>query len=231
VGDDGAAELAFDPPTDRPADPGWFLPWLHAVGETPLPPYIRRDAGDLPGDRTRYQTVYARHPGSVAAPTAGLHFTEALLATLRAAGFETAYLTLHVGPGTFRPVRAEDVADHRMDGELVNVPPDVVAAIGRARAAGRPVVAVGTTTVRALEGAWSEADGLRHGEREVSVFIRPPYRFHVVDALVTNFHLPRSTLLMLVSALAGREPTLAAYRHAVAERYRFYSYGDAMLIR
>ena len=231
VGDEGAAELAFVPPPGRDPGPGWFLPWVHAVGETPLPPYIHREAGDLPDDRARYQTVYARHLGSVTAPTAGLHFTEALLEALRAAGFETAYLTLHVGPGTFRPVRADDVGEHRMDGEWVNVPSEVVQAIARARAAGRPVVAVGTTTVRALEGAWSEAVGLQPGGREVSLFIRPPYPFRVVDALVTNFHLPRSTLLMLVSALAGREHTLAAYRHAVAERYRFYSYGDAMLIR
>jgi S-adenosylmethionine:tRNA ribosyltransferase-isomerase len=181
-------------------------------------------------DRERYQTVYARSAGSVAAPTAGLHFTPALLGALSASGFEQTALTLHVGPGTFRPVRAEEVEGHRMEEELVDIGEAAVTAISEARRAGRPLIAVGTTTVRALESAAARPGGLAPGRFATDLFIRPGHRFALVDGLVTNFHLPRSTLLMLVSALGGRELVLGAYDHAVRERYRFYSYGDAMLV-
>jgi S-adenosylmethionine:tRNA ribosyltransferase-isomerase len=196
---------------------------LLAHGVVPLPPYIRR--AEEPGDRERYQTVYARHDGSVAAPTAGLHFTAELLAELERDGIERTSVTLHVGPGTFLPVRADSVEEHRMESERYRVPEETATAIARAKGDGRPVVAVGTTSVRTLE-----ASGGRAGEGRTELFIRPGHAFAVVDGLLTNFHLPRSTLLMLVSAFAGRERALEAYRQAVAERYRFYSYGDAMLI-
>jgi S-adenosylmethionine:tRNA ribosyltransferase-isomerase len=195
------------------------------LGQTPLPPYIRREGGTLPEDHERYQTVYAREDGSVAAPTAGLHLTEALLAGLRDRGVEVCRVTLHVGPGTFQPVRCERIADHRMEEERFEVPEETAAAIARARAAGRPVLAVGTTVVRTLEATGGEA-----GTGRTDLFITPGHRFQVVDRLLTNFHLPGSTLLMLVSALAGRERILAAYAEAVEQGYRFYSYGDAMLI-
>ncbi|MFH2006016.1 MAG: tRNA preQ1(34) S-adenosylmethionine ribosyltransferase-isomerase QueA [bacterium] len=229
---DGAAELRFrqEAQTDE-GTPDWFLRWVQAAGETPLPPYIQRPDGERAQDRERYQTVYARHGGSVAAPTAGLHFTEALLARLAAAGVEQAFVTLHVGPGTFRPVRAERVTDHRMDAERAHIPAEAADRITRAKRERRPVVAVGTTTVRALEGAAEAPGRVRPGRHDIDLFITPGYELRVVDGLITNFHLPRSTLLMLVSALAGREAVLDAYRHAVAERYRFYSYGDAMWIR
>jgi len=203
---------------------------LEQVGQLPLPPYIRRapDAADL----TRYQTVFAAHAGAVAAPTAGLHLSEALLAQLRAAGHELAYVTLHVGPGTFAPLRAADLREHRMHAERYAVPEATVEAIANAKQSGRPVVAVGTTVVRTLEARAAESGGaVTAGAGKTSIFIYPPFTFKVVDALVTNFHLPRSTLLALVMAFAGRETTLAAYRAAVAERYRFFSYGDAMLLR
>jgi len=201
---------------------------LERYGHAPLPPYIRRE--DDPTDRDRYQTVYAREPGSVAAPTAGLHFTQELLSRLAARGIERAEVVLHVGPGTFRPVEVEDVRKHHVDPERVLIPAEAAAAIERARAEGRRVVAVGTTVTRTLESAL-DADGrLRAGERETDLVIVPGHRFRVVSALVTNFHLPGSSLLLLACAFAGREPLLAAYRAAVAERYRFYSYGDAMLI-
>ena len=209
-------------------DAGVFA-FLEAEGDLPLPPYLRRDAEA--SDDLRYQTVYAANPGAVAAPTAGLHFTPALLADLAARGFLTARLTLHVGPGTFRPVETDDVRQHRMEGERYELPEPTVAAIAAAGAEGRPVVAVGTTTVRVLESVAALPGGLVPGQGVATGFIVPGHRFRVVQHLVTNFHLPGSTLLLLVSALAGRERVLAAYREAVAAGYRFYSYGDAMLIR
>jgi len=231
----GGADLSFSRPGNQPDQPdqdsGWLLAWATEVGETPLPPYIRRPQGEHDLDRERYQTVYAREQGSVAAPTAGLHSPLPLLEALTQRGIELAYLTLHVGPGTFRPVRADRIAEHRMDAERVEITPALAQAVSRAKSEGRPVVAVGTTSVRAMEGMASAPGQLDVGTREVSLFITPGYEFRIVDALITNFHLPRSTLLMLVSALAGRDRVLAAYRHAVSEGYRFYSYGDAMLIQ
>ncbi len=200
---------------------------LERHGHVPLPPYIGHADGS--DDRARYQTVYARHPGAVAAPTAGLHFDEPLLAQLRSAGVEFATLTLHVGAGTFQPVRVNNLAEHRMHAEHYDIPQATVDAVAKAHAAGRAVVAVGTTSLRALEAATQEG-GLRAGAAETDLFITPGYAFRVVDRLITNFHLPRSTLLMLVAAFAGLEPIRAAYRHAIAQRYRFFSYGDAMLI-
>ncbi len=200
---------------------------LLKLGEMPLPPYIER--GAEASDLERYQTVYAREPGAVAAPTAGLHFDEPLLERLRAMGVQFGYVTLHVGAGTFQPVRADNIADHHMHREWLNVGAHLVEQIRRTRIAGGRVIAVGTTVVRALESA--TVDGvLRPFAGETQIFIFPGYRFTSIDGLVTNFHLPQSTLLMLVSALAGREFMLEAYRHAVAQRYRFFSYGDAMLI-
>jgi len=210
-------------------------PWpvrelLERHGLPPLPPYIGRHDAPKPEDRERYQTVYARDDGSVAAPTAGLHFTPELLARLERRGIAVHYLTLHVGPGTFRPLRGTRIEEHRLEAEPVEIPESTAAAIETAAREGRRVVAVGTTTTRALEWA-AAADGrVRAGTGPADLFIRPGHRFRVVDALVTNFHLPRSSLLVLVSAFAGREAVLAAYRHAVEARYRFYSYGDAMLI-
>ncbi|MGC1547707.1 MAG: tRNA preQ1(34) S-adenosylmethionine ribosyltransferase-isomerase QueA [Rhodanobacter sp.] len=200
---------------------------LLKLGEMPLPPYIERsaDASDL----ERYQTVYAREPGAVAAPTAGLHFDEALLAELRAMGVGFGYVTLHVGAGTFQPIRVDDIKDHQMHREWLNVGAGLIDQIHRTRAAGGRVIAVGTTAVRALESATVEGT-LRPFAGETQIFIFPGYRFSSIDGLITNFHLPQSTLLMLVSALAGREYILDAYRHAVEQRYRFFSYGDAMLI-
>jgi S-adenosylmethionine:tRNA ribosyltransferase-isomerase len=200
---------------------------LAAHGEVPLPPYIER-APDA-ADRERYQTVFARAPGAVAAPTAGLHFDAELIAALEARGIERAFLTLHVGAGTFAPVRTERVEDHELHEEWLRVPPEVCAAVERCRRRGGRVVAVGTTSVRALETA-ARSGGLEPFEGESRLFIYPGFPFRVVDAMVTNFHLPESSLLMLVAAFAGREATLAAYRHAVARRYRFFSYGDAMLV-
>jgi S-adenosylmethionine:tRNA ribosyltransferase-isomerase len=200
---------------------------LLKLGEMPLPPYIERhaDATDL----ERYQTVYAREPGAVAAPTAGLHFDESLLAGLREKGVDFGYVTLHVGAGTFQPVRVEDISEHHMHREWLNVGAGLVEQIRRTRAAGGRVIAVGTTVVRALESA--TVDGaLRPFAGETQIFIFPGYRITSIDGLITNFHLPQSTLLMLVSALAGREFMLDAYRHAVEQRYRFFSYGDAMLV-
>jgi S-adenosylmethionine:tRNA ribosyltransferase-isomerase len=196
-------------------------------GDVPLPRYIER--APETSDRERYQTVFARAPGAVAAPTAGLHFDAALLAALEARGVERAFLTLHVGAGTFAPVRVERVEEHELHAEWLSVSAELVAAVARCRARGGRVVAVGTTSVRALETA-AGGGRLEPFEGESALFIYPGYRFRVVDLLVTNFHLPESSLLMLVAAFAGREATLAAYRHAVAERYRFFSYGDAMLV-
>jgi len=200
---------------------------LERSGRVPLPPYVAREPTEE--DRTRYQTVYARVDGSVAAPTAGLHLTPATLAELEARGVERRFVTLDVGPGTFLPVRGEDESAHRMHAERYQVPEGTAEAVNRARSEGRRVVAVGTTVVRTLETA-VEQGRVRSGSGFSRLFIRPPYRFQAVDALLTNFHLPRSTLLMLVSAFAGREHVLAAYRAAVAERYRFFSYGDVTFI-
>jgi S-adenosylmethionine:tRNA ribosyltransferase-isomerase len=207
----------------------------HAVarlGHMPLPPYIKRPAD--PSDAARYQTVYAARDGAVAAPTAGLHFTPALLERLRAAGHELAYVTLHVGPGTFAPLRGDDLDAHVMHEERYRVPEATVFAVDRARAVGRTVLAVGTTVMRALESAALQAHDargtLRAGEGRTALFIRPPFAFRVVDALLTNFHLPRSTLLALVMAFGGVEPVRRAYVAAVAHGYRFFSYGDAMLL-
>ncbi|MGQ9779305.1 MAG: tRNA preQ1(34) S-adenosylmethionine ribosyltransferase-isomerase QueA [Bacillota bacterium] len=199
---------------------------LGRLGRTPLPPYIHKPLAD-PG---RYQTVYARVDGSVAAPTAGLHFTPELLETLKKTGIHLAYLTLHVGIGTFRPVRVARVEEHRMHAEFYTLPPETVEAIAAAKARGGRVVAVGTTVVRALESAVDAEGRLLPGSGWTSLFIYPGYRFRVVEAMITNFHLPRSTLLMLVVAFAGREFILRAYREALAMGYRFFSFGDAMLI-
>ncbi|MDE2085501.1 MAG: tRNA preQ1(34) S-adenosylmethionine ribosyltransferase-isomerase QueA, partial [Xanthomonadaceae bacterium] len=200
---------------------------LLRLGHMPLPPYIAR--ADGAADAERYQTIYARAPGAVAAPTAGLHFDAPLLDALRGKGVDFGYVTLHVGAGTFAPLRSENVEDHRMHREWLNVGAELVEKMRRARARGGRVVAVGTTVVRALESALR--DGQVHPfAGETQIFIFPGYRIASVDALITNFHLPESTLLMLVSAFVGRELMLDAYRHAVAQRYRFFSYGDAMLI-
>jgi len=200
---------------------------LARLGRMPLPPYIAREAGEA--DAERYQTVFAREPGAVAAPTAGLHFDQRMLDELRARGVEFGYVTLHVGAGTFQPVRSERIEDHVMHREWLNVGAELVEKIRAARARGGRVIAVGTTVVRALEAARAGGE-LKPFAGETSIFIMPGYKIESVDALITNFHLPESTLLMLVSALAGRELILAAYRHAVEQRYRFFSYGDAMLI-
>lgn len=200
---------------------------MQRVGRLPLPPYIDHAAGDF--DAERYQTVFATRPGAVAAPTAGLHFDDALLEALRARGVELATLTLHVGAGTFQPLRVDDLSEHRMHAERYEVSAELCEQIARTRARGGRVVAVGTTVTRALESA--AHDGvLVAGAGETRLFITPGYRFQVVDRLLTNFHLPESTLLMLVSAFAGYERIMAAYRHAVEQRYRFFSYGDAMLL-
>ena len=210
------------------ADSGDFWDLAEQYGKLPLPPYIEHPAEGA--DETRYQTVYAREPGAVAAPTAGLHFDEAMLSTLQAQGVNTAFLTLHVGAGTYRPMRVEKIADHRMHSERFEIPQVTADAIATTRAAGGRVIAVGTTSLRALESAGNDDGTVRVGGAETSIFITPGYRFKVVDRLITNFHLPKSTLLMLVSAFAGYDNIRAAYAHAVAERYRFFSYGDAMLL-
>lgn len=208
--------------------PGEFLPTVEVVGRIPLPPYIRREDG--PEDRERYQTVFARSPGAVAAPTAGLHFTPAILDALAQKGVEIRSLTLHVGLGTFLPVRVENVREHRMHGEFYHVPEATAEAINRAKAEGRRVFALGTTATRTVEYAVDDDGRVVAGEGMTDLFITPGFRFKVVDALITNFHLPRSTLLMLVSAFAGRELVLKAYRQAVQGSFRFFSYGDCMLI-
>lgn len=201
--------------------------WLFQAGRMPLPPYIRREPGAQ--DAQRYQTVFAREAGAVAAPTAGLHFDEALLDALRERGVETGHVTLHVGAGTFQPMRVEDVREHRMHAEWINVGAHLVEQVRQARARGGRVVAVGTTVVRALESSMRDGE-LQPFAGETSIFIFPGYRIRSVDLLLTNFHLPQSTLLMLVCAFTGRDRVLAAYEHAVLERYRFFSYGDAMLL-
>jgi S-adenosylmethionine:tRNA ribosyltransferase-isomerase len=219
--DDGRHRLRFSQPIE---------PHLDRLGHVPLPPYITR--ADEAADRERYQTVFARRPGAIAAPTAGLHFSPSLLAALATRGVERVAITLHVGIGTFKPITAALVHEHVMERERYEIAAPAAAAIADARRQGRRIVAVGTTVVRALESAALAGDGeIAAGAGATELFIVPGYRFRVVDVLLTNFHLPRSTLLMLVSAFAGRERVLAAYREAVAAGYRFYSYGDAMLVR
>ncbi len=221
--DDGMFHLRFE------ADP---LVLLERHGHVPLPPYITH--ADDADDVRRYQTVFASQPGAVAAPTAALHFDEAVLARLAAKGIRTAEVTLHVGAGTFQPVRTDNLAEHKMHSEWFNVSQSTVAAIEATKAAGGRVVSVGTTTLRALESAALNAPAghiLEAGSRDTAIFITPGFQFKVVDVLVTNFHLPKSTLMMLVSALAGYEHVRQLYRHAIAQRYRFFSYGDAMLIQ
>lgn len=204
-----------------------LLALLDEVGHMPLPPYMERD--DAEEDKDRYQTVYAEKPGAVAAPTAGLHFDDALLARLKQKGIEFAYVTLHVGAGTFQPVKVEDVTQHQMHSEYIEVSQSVVDAVNRTRAAGKRVVAVGTTSVRSLESA-SQQGEIAPFYDDSEIFIYPGYRFRSVDAMITNFHLPESTLIMLVSAFAGKAHVMHAYEQAIAERYRFYSYGDAMFV-
>jgi S-adenosylmethionine:tRNA ribosyltransferase-isomerase len=215
---DALFELRFDEPV---------LALLERVGHMPLPPYI--DRADDAADRERYQTVYAQRPGAVAAPTAGLHFDQALLEAIRRKGVETAFVTLHVGAGTFQPVRVERIEDHHMHQEWLEVGQDVVDAVAACRGRGGRVIAVGTTSVRSLESAARDGE-LKAFSGDTDIFIYPGRPFHVVDALVTNFHLPESTLLMLVSAFAGYAETMAAYACAVEHGYRFFSYGDAMYI-
>ncbi len=204
-----------------------LLDLLEQYGALPLPPYITHDAGEA--DDERYQTVYAREPGAVAAPTAGLHFDQAMLDLLQAQGINIAYVTLHVGAGTFQPVRVDDIHEHKMHSELYSVPESTVQLISQTRASGGKVTAVGTTALRALESA-ARSGSIVAGQGDTDIFITPGYRFQVVERLLTNFHLPKSTLLMLVSAFAGYDHIRAAYAHAVSERYRFFSYGDAMLL-
>ncbi len=208
---------------DRPIGDEYF----NSFGHVPLPPYIKR--ADTADDEQRYQTVYAARTGSAASPTAGLHFTPEILESLRAKGIAIEYVTLHVGLGTFLPVRTENVEDHRMHEEWFEITPEVAAKINDAKASGKKIYAVGTTSLRSLESAWFE-EALRAGSFSTRIFIYPGFKFHVVDSLFTNFHTPKSTLLMLVSAFAGREKILEAYRSAIEKNYRFFSYGDAMLI-
>jgi S-adenosylmethionine:tRNA ribosyltransferase-isomerase len=207
-----------------------FFGLIERLGHVPLPPYIYRP--DTPGDQERYQTVYAREPGSVAAPTAGLHFTPGIIARIREHGIETVEITLHVGLGTFQPVRMDRVEDHKLHREVYEISPEAATRINLAVDAGRRVVAIGTTTVRTLEYVVGQCgDGrVRPGSGEADIFIYPGYEFRVVGAMLTNFHLPKSTLLMLVCAFGGKQPVMKAYRHAVEEKYRFYSYGDCMFL-
>ena len=203
---------------------------LEEMGQTPLPPYIKRPSGTLQADRERYQTVYARHKGAIAAPTAGLHFTPRVMEELLLRGAEIAEVTLHVGYGTFAPVHADDLSQHRVAPEQYEINEHTARLINEARQRGGRIIAIGTTTTRALESAADESGQLRAGAGLAQLTITPGYRFRTVDALLTNFHLPRSSLLVLVAAFAGRDLVLEAYRHAVGSRYRFYSYGDCMLI-
>ncbi|MGI2261482.1 tRNA preQ1(34) S-adenosylmethionine ribosyltransferase-isomerase QueA [Shewanella sp. GXUN23E] len=206
-----------------------ILEVLEAVGHMPLPPYI--DRPDEDADKERYQTVYNQNPGAVAAPTAGLHFDDGMLETLKAKGVNMAFVTLHVGAGTFQPVRVDNILEHKMHSEWANVPADVVELIKATKAAGKRVIAVGTTSVRSLESAARASKGeLEPFSGDTDIFIYPGYAFKVVDAMVTNFHLPESTLIMLVSAFAGFDHVINAYSHAVAQKYRFFSYGDAMFV-
>jgi S-adenosylmethionine:tRNA ribosyltransferase-isomerase len=229
-------EIRVEQPGERVGQPGMsprgdslshFFEVIEKIGHVPLPPYIARE--DAAGDRERYQTVYARERGSVAAPTAGLHFTPEVLARMRERGIEMAEITLHVGLGTFQPVRSERVEDHKLHSEGYSISEEAAEKINRAKRQSRRVVAVGTTTARTLEFAARDGE-VRAGDGEADIFIYPGYRFRVVEALLTNFHLPQSTLLMLVCALGGKENVMRAYKHAVEQKYRFYSYGDCMLV-
>jgi S-adenosylmethionine:tRNA ribosyltransferase-isomerase len=224
-GERGVRHVAF---TAAGPDAPAFEAWLARVGHVPLPPYI--DRPDTPEDRDRYQTIFAREPGSVAAPTAALHFTDRTMGALRERGTEIAFLTLHVGPGTFRPVAVENPGDHALDPEPYCIPAATASALQAARARGGRVIAVGTTCARALESWARDGESTDGTWRDTSLFVVPPFEFRVVDGMVTNFHLPRSSLLMLISALAGRDTVLHAYNVAVGDGYRFYSYGDAMLL-
>jgi S-adenosylmethionine:tRNA ribosyltransferase-isomerase len=210
-----------------PNESGDVFELIEAHGRLPLPPYIEHDADDF--DEQRYQTVYSKEPGAVAAPTAGLHFDQPLLDKLAAKGVNIAYVTLHVGAGTFQPVRVENLAEHKMHSEWYTIPQETVDAVRAAKAAGRDVVAVGTTSLRALEAA-STSGELKAGSDDTTIFITPGYTFKTVTRLITNFHLPKSTLMMLVSAFAGYDEIRKAYAHAIASEYRFFSYGDAMLL-
>lgn len=206
-----------------------ILEVLEAVGHMPLPPYI--DRPDEDADKERYQTVYNQNPGAVAAPTAGLHFDDVMLEALKAKGVNIAFVTLHVGAGTFQPVRVDNVLEHKMHSEWANVPQDVVDLIAQTKAAGKRVVAVGTTSVRSLESAARASEGeLTAFSGDTDIFIYPGYQFQIVDAMITNFHLPESTLIMLVSAFAGFDHVMVAYQHAITQKYRFFSYGDAMFV-
>ncbi|MBW2519063.1 MAG: tRNA preQ1(34) S-adenosylmethionine ribosyltransferase-isomerase QueA [Deltaproteobacteria bacterium] len=208
--------------------PGSFIDYLEQFGHMPLPPYIKRS--DQPEDHERYQTIFAAKPGAIAAPTAGLHFTPAILADLVRQGVEVCTVTLHVGPGTFLPVRHDDLSQHKMHAELFDIPESTATSINRARAEKRRIIAVGTTVTRTLEAACDHYGQIQAGSAETDLFIKPGFPFKIVDALVTNFHLPRSTLLILTAAFAGRDLVLRAYRDAVDRRYRFFSYGDCTLI-
>ena len=206
-----------------------ILEVLEAIGHMPLPPYIDRPDDDA--DKERYQTVYNQNPGAVAAPTAGLHFDDKMLDALKAKGVNIAFVTLHVGAGTFQPVRVDTILEHKMHSEWADVPQNVVDAIAHTKAAGNRVIAVGTTSVRSLESAARASQGeLQAFSGDTDIFIYPGYQFQVVDAMVTNFHLPESTLIMLISAFAGFDEVMNAYQHAIAQQYRFFSYGDAMFI-
>lgn len=220
--DDGQRTIRF-------SCPGAFLDVIERAGHMPLPPYIRRDDHAL--DKDRYQTVFANNPGAIAAPTAGLHFTEETFAVLAERNIGVCGITLHVGPGTFLPVRCENLLEHRMHSEVYEIPTATAALINEARADGRRIVALGTTVTRTLEYAVDDQGALVAGQGETALFIMPGFKFRMVDALITNFHLPKSTLLVLVSAFAGQESTLRAYREAVEQGYRFFSYGDCMLIQ
>ncbi len=228
VGDAGRRIVRFGRDDGVVASVDGFWKWLHSYGSVPLPPYIHRDPVDH--DRERYQTVYAEHPGSVAAPTAGLHFTPELLARIQEMGVDTTYVTLHVGIGTFRPVEVENLTDHKMDEERYTLDEATASTLNATRERDGRIIAVGTTSVRTLESVADKHGRFQAQTGRTDMFIRPPYAYKAVDALVTNFHLPGSTLMMLVSALAGREKILAAYEEAIDQRYRFFSYGDAMLI-
>ena len=219
----GQGSMRFFPEKD-------FQRLVEQHGEVPLPPYIRRAPGRHAADRERYQTVYAQQAGAVAAPTAGLHFTPALLDKLVQSGIQLCFITLHVGLGTFQPIRVEQVETHTMGTEWYEIDAATAECINAAKASGRKIIAVGTTTTRALESSAQQTGLVQPGPNQSDLFIYPGYEFRVIDGLITNFHLPRSTLLLLVSALAGRERILHAYAEAVQQRYRFYSYGDAMLI-
>lgn len=221
TGREGALFLVAFDPAKTP------LEWVEAYGHMPLPPYIER--ADAAEDKERYQTVYATRPGAVAAPTAGLHFDEDILAAIKAKGADIGFVTLHVGAGTFKPVQVDDISQHTMHSEWLEVQPGLVEQVKAARAKGGRVIAVGTTSVRCLESA-SQQGELQPYTGDTDIFITPGYQFQQVDVLLTNFHLPESTLIMLVSALAGYDNTMNAYRHAVEQRYRFFSYGDAMLV-